>query len=55
MQYPSLISIGGFDEYGRNEDTIFFNLKAEDDNGDTIDIKDGYCKRFYDPYNQFIM
>lgn len=49
------ISIGGFDEYGRNEDTIFFNLKVEDDNGDTIDIKDGYCKRFYDPYNQFIM
>ena len=44
------ITIGSFDEYDLNADTIFFNLKAEDKNGIILDIKDGYCKKFDDPY-----
>lgn len=43
------ITIGSFDEYDMNADTIYFDLKAEDKNGNILDIKNGYCKKFYDP------
>ena len=45
------ITIGSFDENGKNADTIFFDLKAEDKDGNVLDIKEGYCKSFYDPNN----
>ena len=47
------ITIGGFDKGGFNADTIFFALKAEDKDGNILDIKDGYCKKFYDPFGLF--
>lgn len=48
------ITIGGFDKGGFNADTIFFSLKAEDKDGTILDIKDGYCKKFYDPFGLYM-
>ena len=40
------ISFGSFDEDGRNKDAVHFNLKAEDEDGNVIVVKHGYCKKY---------
>ena len=40
------ISIGAFDDDGHNIDSVHFNLKAEDENGNVIVVKHGYCKKY---------
>ena len=41
------IILGAFDKDGHNSDVIRFSLKAEDENGNSLKVEGGYCKKYH--------
>ena len=40
------ITIGEFDADGHNLDTVYFNFRAEDEDGNVLVVENGYCKQY---------